>query len=123
MPLELWYQIEIEAMCVRGVAGSRVMDGEQKYLVLVATAKKLRELADVVEALAPKVRAESLHDWRIGLKVTPKLRVDSLFGQVFKCVDVAASGYLGINDADGVIAVELPDGSLLWGAADRWVTA
>lgn len=118
---ELWYQIQIEAMCVRGATSSNVMRGDQKKMVLKATAKKLVELAAEVDKLGDREWPDA--DWRVGLSVKPKYRNDVLFGKVLTCVAAAPSGEHGIDDPDGVLFVQELNGRGFWSPADRWVTA
>ncbi len=66
--------------------------------------------------------ANTQKDWRIGLRVTPKLRTDSLFSRVGEIVNVLPSGSFGVTDPNGVVVVRILN-ELVISPAERWMTA
>lgn len=62
-------------------------------------------------------------DWRIGKRVTFKLRTDPLWGHHGTIIDTAPSGRYGIDDRDGALIIKLDCGETVMVAADRCRTS
>jgi hypothetical protein len=66
---------------------------------------------------------EAKKDWRIGLLVKPRLACHWSSKMAYQIVDAKPSGFMGIEDRDGVIVLRYPDGELLVCPASNYVTA
>ena len=63
-------------------------------------------------------------DWRIGLKVTPKLGTHPLLPLRGEILRVEPSGYEGLNDKDGILVIAMDAFDMVVvDLADNWVTA
>lgn len=64
-------------------------------------------------------------DWRIGLKVKPKIRTHVLFGKPGVVREVYPDGSFGVDDQNGVLVIDMgyPFTFLVVEGANEWVTA
>lgn len=64
-------------------------------------------------------------DWRIGLKVKPKLRTHVLYGKSGVVREVHEDGRFGVDDRNGVLVIDMgyPFTFLVVEGSNEWVTA